>query len=135
VEPQLYHGGRWFTYPMEVRIVDPVAPSVKVSPAGASGDAPADAAVRTLLRERFCGEKPAASGAVPPTIWHFTRRNAMQDLALVSPEVARTTLLKMTGVPTIAQWCKAPPKPANGPEWYLRFRDLVLRAASREPAP
>jgi hypothetical protein len=135
VEPQLYHGGRWFTYPMEVRIVDAVAPSVELSPASAPADAPADAAVRALLRERFCGDKPATSGAVPPTIWHFTRRNAAQDLALVSTDVARSTLLKVTGASSIEQWCKAPPKPANGPEWYLKFRDLVVRAASKQPAP
>ena len=135
VEPQLYYGGRWFTYPMEVRIIDAVAPAVKVSPAGAPPDAPADAAVRALLRERFCGDKPAASGAVPPTIWHLTRRNAARDLALVSADVARATLVKVTGATSIEQWCKAPPKSPNGPEWYLRFRDAVYRAASQEPGP
>jgi hypothetical protein len=134
VEPQLYSDGRWFTYPMEVRIIDPVVPAVKLAPAGAPADAPADAAVRALLRERFCGEKPAAGG-VPPTIWHLTRRNAMQDLAMVSLEAARTALLKVTGAPTINQWCTAPPASPNGPEWYLRFRDAIYRAASNKPAP
>ena len=135
VEPQLYSEGRWFTYPMEVRVTDPVVPAVKLAPAAAPADAPADAAVRALLRERFCGEKPAATGAVPPTIWHLTRRNATQDLALVSADVARATLMKVTGAPTIAQWCSAPPPSPNGPEWYLRFRDAVYRAASKKPAP
>lgn len=135
VEPQLYSDGRWFTYPMEVRIIDPVAPQVKVAPAAAPANAPADAAVRALLRERFCGDKPAASGAVPPTIWHLTRRNAAQDLALLSEELARAALLKVTGAQTIAEWCSAPPQSANGPEWYLRFRDTVYRAASKRPAP
>jgi hypothetical protein len=135
VEPQLYADGRWFTYPMEVRIADPVAPAVKLTPAAAPSDAPADSAVRTLLRERFCGDKAAATGAVPPTIWHFTRRNAMQDLSLVSAEVARAALLKTTGAATIAQWCSAPPASPHGPEWYLRFRDAVYRAASKRPAP
>jgi hypothetical protein len=135
VEPQLYHGGRWFTYPMEARVIDPVVAPVKLAPAGAPPDAPADAAARSLLRERFCGDKPAATGAVPPTIWHLTRRNAAQDLALVTPEVAKATLVKVTGTTTIEQWCKAPPRPPNGPEWYLRFRDALYRAASKEPAP
>jgi hypothetical protein len=135
IEPQLYTEGRWFTYPMEVRIIDPVVPAVKLAPAAAPADAPADAAVRALLRERFCGDKPVATGAVPPTIWHLTRRNATQDLALVTPEIARATLLKVTGAATVNQWCTAPPASPNGPEWYLRFRDAIYRAASRKPVP
>ena len=137
VEPQLYFGGRWYIYPMEVRIIDPQAPPLKAAPvAPAPPGAPADAVARGLLRERFCGARPdPVTPGLPLTVWQLSRRNALQDLALVSNEQAGAALLKATAAASLEQWCKAPPKQPNGPEWYLRFRDLIYRAASKDGSP
>ncbi len=57
VEPQLFHGDRWYTYPMEVRVVRPVIPAIRISNAAVPpGGSPADASVngsgaRTAVRQ------------------------------------------------------------------------------------
>jgi len=112
LEPQVYmEPAGWIVYPMEVRIVsaklsgkppDRTAPGVPWEPA---------------LRARFCRE-PAT--AVPHTL--------AQDLALAAArpeESVREAFARALGTP-VEKWCLNPVAPAN-PEWYLKFRDWLLR--------
>jgi hypothetical protein len=127
VEPQLYFDGRWYTYPMELRIAEARVPEVKTTPAPLPPDAsPADASVRALLVERFCGAKPGGAGSGQPSTWQFSRRNAAQDLALAGNGLATEALLAASGAASVQQWCKAKPT-AESPEWYLKVRDHILR--------
>jgi hypothetical protein len=62
------------------------------------------------------------------------RRNAEQDVALAAsyekkhaPEVI-AKLLEASGARVREEWCAASYAPhPSGPEWYLRFRDWLLR--------
>jgi hypothetical protein len=132
VEPQLYYDNHWYTYPMEARVVSPVVPVTRPSSAAIPPEgSPADASVRALARERLCGARPGL-GSGDPSMWQFLRRNALQDLALAGPAGFEAALLAATGAKTTAAWCADTSRPAQGPEWYLRVRDRIYRAAGAE---
>lgn len=135
VEPQLNVYNDWYTWPMEVRIIEPVYP--KFAP-GAAGLPPAavraDAPAISALREAFCAAT-AAPGESYLSARQLIRRNVMQHLALGrarNEDAMREGLLKSSGAATVAAWCETRQPPAAGPEWYLRFRDLIFNS---NPAP
>ena len=114
IEPQIGIGGEWLTYPMEVRVMEPVV-------AGGSIPGPAIAEPLEVMRAFLCGgeSRPLRGGAEIGAELRF--RNALQDVALAGASSAalRDELKKAMG------GCSAP-VPAD-PESYLRLRDLVLR--------
>jgi hypothetical protein len=133
LEPELHVDGQWIIYPMEVRVVAARIPERQESGgAPADLDQPADAAARSALRGYLCGVPPGketASGSVR----YFLLRDALQDMALAqsleSPPGARLfpEILKLPRGGE-RKWCAAPEFPGDlGPEWYLRFRDALLR--------
>jgi len=134
VEPQLFHQDHWYTYPMEVRIVQPVVPAIRIGSAAIPPDgSPSDASVRALLREQLCAATPSGSGSPEPSIWLMTRRNALQDIALTSNQGLTAAVLRATpSVKTIEQWCQDKTLAQRNPEWYLRVRDQIYRAAGAE---
>jgi hypothetical protein len=111
VEPQVYtEESGWIVYPMEVRVVEPQVPPLKV-------EIREGAPLLPPLLAHFCGG-PAAPA--PRTI--------AQDLALTwtrIPEDQRSALQRALGVADLAAWCRAPVLPEDA-EWYLRFRDFFL---------
>lgn len=114
IEPQVGIGSEWVTYPMEVRVVEAVVPSHQVSGQGV-------AEPLELMRAFLCGggERPLRSAFIGA---EFRLRNAQQDVALAG---ARTPALRDELKKTMGG-CGAP-SPAD-PEFYLRFRDVLLRA-------
>ncbi len=136
VEPQLWAAAvnDWVIYPMEVRIMEPVIEDVRAASAMVPPvTEPADAAVRGPLKQALCGEKePAGPGLL--TARHLVRRNAAQHLSLASSRAEITALLsKLSASPAVQGLCSAGvTKSVAGPEWYLRFRDNLFRAHSRE---
>jgi hypothetical protein len=116
VEPQLWVASinDWVIYPMEVRILEPVIPTLKISPGKLPGiEEPADRSVLGPMRATFCGQKEER-GAESVTARALVRRNVLQHMALVEERD-----------------CAAMPKPGAGPEWYLKWRDALFRANSR----
>jgi hypothetical protein len=131
VEPQLWVGTAddWFTYPMEVRVLETVVPNAGDSAAAlpAITDRSDAAAVRPL-RAAYCS---TAEPLAPPVVnaRALIRRNALQALWLKNPASA-SHLLKISKQPSIQSWCSARPDP-TGPEWFLRFRDLVYQSSGK----
>lgn len=115
IEPQVGIGGDWVTYPMEVRVMEPRVPD---QPAAS----PSVTASVEVMRAFLCGgePRPLRGGSAIGAELRF--RNARQDIALAARASASLREeLKMT-----MGGCSAP-EPAD-PEFYLRFRDLLLRA-------
>jgi hypothetical protein len=132
VEPQLYLQEHWYTYPMEVRIVQPVVPNTPITRGRKPAEgARADAAVRELAREQLCGATPGLGGS-EPSIWQMTRRNALQDLELAGADGFSAAVVKAAGARSAADWCAKPASGATNPEWYLRARDAIYRLAGAE---
>ncbi|HYI97206.1 MAG TPA: hypothetical protein VEX68_26945 [Bryobacteraceae bacterium] len=125
VEPQVWIGyaDDWFTYPMEVRILDAVLPDVSPKSAALPEITErSDASVLRPMRAVLCGSaEPAGKPIVNARA--FVRRNSLQYLAL-SKSVVTTKLLQVSKTPTLQQWC-ASKADKIGPEWFLRFRDLL----------
>lgn len=132
VEPQLWVGTAddWFTYPMEVRVLETVIPNAGESAVAlpAITDRSDVAAVRPL-RAAFCSAPERPAPPVTTNARALIRRNALQTVALKSP-ASTGHLLKISKQPTIPSWCSARPD-AGGPEWFLRFRDLVFQSAGK----
>lgn len=136
VEPQLYVETLedWVVYPMEVRVQSPVvagSPAVK-NAALPPVTAPADAASFAMVQGLLCSVKgksaPEETGQL--TGRQLWRRNVAQHLSLAKPGPALTAAFsKATGVADLKTWCAKPVTPPTGPEWYLRFRDAIYRAA------
>lgn len=130
VEPQLWVStvSDWFTYPMEVRVLETVLPSVKVSGAKLPAVTQrADMAAMGSLRARFCNAREEA-GVAEVNARALIRRNVAQHLAAKDP-AWQAKLLKASGAATVEQWCSlmSTAGPVVGPEWYLRLRDSVLQ--------
>ncbi|MGD0200819.1 MAG: hypothetical protein ABSD27_08730 [Bryobacteraceae bacterium] len=147
LEIQLNSGGRWFIYPLELRVLAPRVPTPRwpLEPL-ASVDAPSSESARAVLRPYICGAAaPGAEGTL--TIRKLIRRNARRDVALARSLESSAggagliaELIEALGGGDRAKWCRAPaPVGALGAEWYLRARDCVYRAANRaaaaEPPP
>jgi hypothetical protein len=136
VEPQLYINSEadWYTYPMEVRILEAV-PDVRPASARIPGPAaPSDHAAFGPLRATLCGKPEPAGAAGPASAQALIRRNAVEHMALAKIAAARAgrdvlldAFMKASGEQSPAKWCAAPFTPRHGPEWYLRLRDAVLR--------
>ena len=122
IELQLKVGG-WIVYPLEVRVqnarvpqTEPGAPHL-VPPV----DAAADAAIAAPLATYFVRDfHPALT--IPATVRDIIRRNAEQDLALAAAD-KHPELWLAIAAHMVPGWLDP------GPEWYLRFRDLLYRRA------
>ncbi len=134
LEPELYTGGRWIIYPMEVRVVEATVPEheARAVPLPAV-DEPADMTARAAVRTYVCG-LPAAERRREDNIRWFIMRDVMQDMALArvreSAPGARILPLLARGTDPLvsSKWCEAPVWPGDlGPEWYLRVRDAFYR--------
>lgn len=138
VEPQVWMAEHWVPYPMEVRVVKARAPK---SP-GASGPLPrveerADAPALAPLRSYVCGKEPRPStirGGL--NVRGLVRRGVEQDLMLARAlekkagrDAVVRTLLRHAGTATEAEFCGAA-SPGSDAEWYLRFRDYLLRESN-----
>jgi hypothetical protein len=135
VEPQLYVDSvqDWIVYPMEVRIQQPVVPAHKpASWSLPSPVQPADAVAYEPLRSALCSASAPASKPEPTgakTGRQLMLRNVAQHLALIrDTAAAQAHFAKAAGV-DLKTWCAKPSTPPRGPEWYLRFRDLIYRQA------
>jgi hypothetical protein len=125
VEPQLWlsTADDWFTYPMEVRILETVIPNLTASTATLPAVTDrSDAAAIAPLRAAFCAT-PEPPGQQAVSARSLVRRNALQLTARKHP-ASTAHLLQASKAPTIAAWCADPVKSTTGPEWLLRFRDL-----------
>ena len=136
VEPQLWPESvkDWIIYPMEVRVQQPVVPSVDNAPLPAlpALTAPADAAAFPFLQSLICGmefKREAAEERGQSNNRQLLRRNIAQQAALAKSVDAKSLFAKAIQLPDPQPWCKKPVTPPAGPEWYLRFRDSVYRAA------
>jgi hypothetical protein len=131
--------GTWVVRPMEVRVIAPRVPDLRVAtepvplPPVSSG---ADAAALGLL-----GALPDEKGHAYPTpesVRAIIRRNAMQDVALagrLDPAVAGPEALRQRWEALkSASGDGAIPLP-TGAERYLRLRDWIYREAQRKPQP
>jgi len=119
LEPQVYFDGDWVTYPMEVRVSEPVVPeSVSRNPAL---EPPT-----TLMKSLLCGTAPAASVAITSDVARMHARNAQQDVALAAKSTPdlREELKRAIG------GCAAQP-PADV-EAYLRVRDVFFASATKK---
>ena len=113
IEPQVGIDGDWVTYPMEVRVMEPVVPG---SPSTTQGVV----SPLEVMRAFLCGTKARPlAGRVPPGA-DLLLRNAQQDVALAAAGSAplRDEMKKAMG------GCTATP-PAD-PEFYLRLRDYLF---------
>jgi len=127
VEPQLWtvYADDWFTYPMEVRILEGVIPTVPSSSASLPEIAErADRAAVLPLRAALCSE-PERTGSDAVNARALIRRNALQLTALKGAAIS-PPLLKVAESANVQSWCAKAADP-RGPEWLLRFRDLVYQ--------
>ena len=125
VQPQLWSASidTWVLYPMEVRIQEPVATRQDIAFAELpSVDARADLFARGALDAALCGKKETATP--PPAqlrVGHLLHREGAALLALIPEHLSKSIR---------ADWCATQDTlPSVGPEWFLRFRDRVYRAA------
>jgi hypothetical protein len=113
IEPQVGIGGEWLTYPMEVRVREPVV--------GHSAASQGIAEPFEMMRAFLCGGEPHPTRGGAPIGADLRFRNARQDVTLAARSSAalRDELKKAMG------GCEAPAP--GDPEFYLRLRDLLLR--------
>jgi hypothetical protein len=135
VEPQLWAPSidDWVIYPMEVRIMEPVLPDTK-PPSGAvpAVTDSADASLLGPLRQALCGKKETAA-PFAMTARHHIRRNAAQHLQLAqTPAELTAAMTGVAGAPAPKAVCDGSIKSKTGPEWYLRVRDNLFRAKSKQ---
>jgi hypothetical protein len=134
VEPQLWVD-RWLVYPMEVRVVAPVVPALEGRIEARGGlTQRSDTSALARMRSYVCDSAlPAAKPARPRTLQYMLERAAMQDIALagvLEKHLSRAMIvggvLRLADATNSRVWCAEPFSPES-PEWYLRFRDLLLR--------
>jgi hypothetical protein len=113
IEPQVGIDGDWITYPMEVRVMEPVVPDSTAAVAGFAS--PLD-----VMRAFLCGTKVRPAAGRVPVSAEMLFRNARQDVALAaagSPAL-REEMKKALG------GCNA--SAPGDPEFYLRLRDYFF---------
>ena len=118
LEPQVYIDGDWVTYPMEVRVSEPVVPK-KV--AAGSLTSPLE-----LIRLYLCqGQRRLTLDGPGLSAAGFHGRNAQQDveLAAVGSDALRQEIKKAMG------GCDA--RPPSDPEFYLRVRDIFFSSPKK----
>jgi len=113
IEPQVGADGDWVTYPMEVRVMEPVVPDKSPVTQGA-------ASPFEVMRAFLCGTKVRPGAGRAPSSAELLFRNAQQDVALAAAGsmALREEMKKAMG------GCSANP-PAD-PEFYLRLRDYLF---------
>jgi hypothetical protein len=113
IEPQVGVGGDWVTYPMEVRVMEPVVPDSSVREQGV-------ASAFEVMHTSLCGGKLRPIAGRVPLGAELVFRNAQQDAALAAagPAPLRDEMKKVRG------GCNAT-APAD-PEFYLRLRDYLF---------
>jgi len=129
-------GSGWVMYPMEVRVLPSVAPTVQehhaaLPPITARSDAPVWGPFRNLMcNARESGREERLSTR------RLIRRNALQDVALArSLDAAhqgdvRAAIVGRVGLGDRARWCQSPLATGElDTEWLLRVRDLIYRMA------
>lgn len=132
LEIQLYAGGRWTIYPMEMRPVEPVAPPAaplrgRLAPVAAR----ADETVSLALRDAACQDGTAAELAELKleSLRAVILRNTLQDLALARAAggglPARLPLAG--GWPSLEAFCRESGPAPRGPEWWLRVRGSLYQ--------
>jgi hypothetical protein len=124
VEPQLWVSSvnDWFTYPMEVRVLDAILPAVQPKPAALPDVTDrSDSVLMGALRTAFCkvADPPGDAGLNARA---FIRRNALQMVAAKKAALGEKLLASRT-------WCANSVLPASGPEWFLKIRDSLLQPA------
>jgi len=136
VEPQVSIKDMWVTYPMEVRIGDPIVPVHQMRSALLPAPAArSDVATYGAWRELVCGVPEQLGKDRVVTIRSLIHRNVQQDIALarkVGVDSAWPGLLEAAGMNDVKTWCAAtqtPPIEGVPAEWYLRVRDFLYRAA------
>ena len=140
LEVLLKVGHEWLMYPMEVRVMPAVVPSVEQhSRALPPVTARADACVMGPFKNFLCGAREA-KGEERLSVRQLIHRNALQDLALArsiqseQKSNLRDVILQRLGLSDHGSWCKQALAPAGlGTEWFLRVRDLVYRRAGSAP--
>ena len=113
IEPQLGIDGEWVTYPMEVRVMEPVVPDRPVPEQEVAG-------AFEVMQAFLCGGKIRPAAGRVPIGAELSFRNAQQDVALAAAASLplREEMKKAMG------GCNAAP-PAD-PEFYLRLRDYFF---------
>lgn len=139
VEVLLKAGRGWVMYPMEVRVMPAVAPSLRERRAALPPvEARADASVYGPFRNFVCHAREPG-GRERLSVRRLIRRNAEQDMALAgSLETSRThairdAVLDRAGIRSRAEWCTSHDPPEDGAEWFLRVRHLLYRKAGESP--
>jgi len=136
LEVLLKIGRGWIEYPMEVRVMPAVAPTVQerqvaFPPATARAAAAVDGPFRNFLcNEREKGQEERL------TVRRLIHRNAVQDLALARAaqgQDLRAELMRRSGVSDKKRWCQSPAAATPGTEWFLRVRDAIYQKSG--PAP
>jgi hypothetical protein len=119
IEPQVGVGGDWVTYPMEVRVMDPIVPGSLITTQG--GTTPFE-----VMRAFLCGTKVRPVAGKDPVGAELIFRNVQNDvsLAALGSEALREEMKKAMG------GCDANP-PAD-PEFYLRLRDYLFTPLSKK---
>ena len=120
LEPQVSIDGDWVTYPMEVRVMEPVVPDHPRPEHGFAG-------AFEVMQAYLCGNKIRPLGGRVPIGAELSFRNAQQDVALAAAGsiALREELKKVMG------GCNA--KPPADPEFYLRLRDYFFGPPSQKP--
>lgn len=131
VEPQVYIFALddWFSYPMEVRVAQAVIPAVDVRPAALPDvSARSDMAALAPIRARVCGVAPK-NGPQELTARAMIHRNAAILMSLAG-DSAKPALAKVARAPSLEAICAEKLTGGDGPEWFLRFRDSIVRQKS-----
>jgi len=137
LEIQMYAGGLWVIYPMEIRIQQAVVPAgpgpatQERPPAPAPGpDDPVDLPVRQAACAYLSGKMPSAPVLLPDSPRAFIDRNLRQDLLLARAEDEpnfSASLPLFSGYATTTALCGATGPAPRGAEWWLRVRDYLYQ--------
>jgi hypothetical protein len=130
VEPQVYHGGSWIRYPMEVRVMTPSLGVAGPRGPGLGADsvgAPTSASAISPWVRSQCnpGEKKGSEAGL--SIRNLIARNAGQDVRLAGGS-APPELFRLLGVSGRTGLCRPGSAKLAAPEDYLRVRDLLVGA-------
>ena len=135
LEVLLKAGKGWVMYPMEVRVINAVIPTLHEHPAALPPlAARADASAYGVFRNFVCGgHEPRREERL--CVRSLIHRNALQDAALarllegkLSRESVVSRIMAPAGGSDRERWCRSPETAeALGAEWYLRVRDVLYR--------
>ena len=123
--------GYWVVRPMEVRVIAPRVPDLRVATAPVAlppVSAGADAVALGALLDSTSRTYPP-----PETVRAIIRRNAAEDMALASSldaAIAGPEALRQRSLLLNPSSGNATPR-ATGAEWYLRLRDWIYNQAQR----